>query len=103
MTNKSFFETIYVDYQTENYTRRTSSSRNSLIRRHFLPRYGEFEMTATKPEHIENTCASMEEEGMAQNTVFGAYYALLSFFKLAVEKGIISESPGVAAKAVGRQ
>lgn len=99
MTNKDFFEK-YQEYAHEHMKQYTRYTRTSYIRKHFLPYYGDFRLSATGPICINKACEAMESAGYAQNTVFGLYSALLSFFKLAADTGYIHESPGIAARPV---
>lgn len=99
MTNGAFFE-IYRKYQEENMAFGTSYSRTNLIKNHFLEEYGEKELSDITYITINCVYDSMADSGFSDNTIFGIYAALMSFFKMAAEYGEVESNPVCFAKSV---
>ena len=100
MTNNEFYANHYKPYQENNMTKGTSYIRCNIIEKRLLSSHG----TET-PESISNSVIngiydSMESEGLRQNTVFGTYAALYSFFRMAVELGAAEENPVKLARTI---
>lgn len=102
MTNNEFFE-IFSNHNDRNYCRGTSLPRNSLIKCHFLPRFGYEEVGNTTPLDIESVYDEMAAEGLRANTIFGAQSALYSYFRFALEQGEMKDNPVHKARKVMRE
>ncbi|MBO5569716.1 MAG: phage integrase SAM-like domain-containing protein [Clostridia bacterium] len=92
MTNNEFFE-IFSSYQQEYLSIRTYYARTHYLKNHFLPDFGEVTPSDITNADLQRTYDSMASQGLAANTIFGAYAAFLSYFKLAMEHGLISCNP----------
>ena len=99
MTTNSFFS-IYENYQKQHMAYRTWYPRTNLIQNHALPIIGDLQIFEVTSAHIDQIYTSMEESGLKQNTIFGMAAALRSFFKLAMERGYISETPMANARTI---
>ena len=100
MTNSKFFETIYKPYQNQHMTASTSYTRCNIIKNRLLGHYGEASIDDISYLIIDRIYDGMENRGLKQNTVFGTYAALLSFFKMAVERGESEDNPVKYAKRI---
>lgn len=92
----------YTRFQHTHMARSTALSRNSLVTRWLLPALGEREITSVTPADIDAIYDTMEREGLAKNTLFGAYAAFLSFFKYAQDHGFIEDDPAKRARKYAR-
>lgn len=92
MKVKLVFE-AYAQNQKEHMAHATYASRSSLIRRWTLPRLSEKEIREVSAQDIDSVYDDMEEAGLAQNTLFGAYAALKSFFRFAVDNNYLFANP----------
>ena len=99
MTVKDFYE-VFTTVQFQRMTPGTYATRKSMLRCHFLPVCGALQISAVTPCTINSIFEGMEHEGLAQNTVFGAYVAINAFFRLAMEFGFISENPAEEARHI---
>ena len=99
MTNNDFFK-LFEDYNNRNYCKGTSYARNCIVKNHFLPSNGTAEVSATTYMDINDAYNAMELSGLAQNTVFGAYAALMKYFKFAIESGEIDTNPVSDARKI---
>ena len=96
MTNNELFRT-YSAYQYEHMSYKTYYARTNLLKNHFLPRFGALDVTAVSRQDISNVYDALKAWGLADNTVFGVYAALFSFFSMAVEMNLIEENPASRA------
>lgn len=92
MTNNEFFE-IFSVYQKNHMAFNTYYTRTNFLKNNFLPEFGEFTPADVTNSDINRIYDNMETRGLASNTIFGAYAAFLSYFKLAGEYGLISCNP----------
>ena len=99
MTNNEFFK-IYRSYQEAHMTRRTCQTRCYIIERYLLEEHGEEKPSDITNMDIDSIYHEMEIRNLAQNTVFGTYAALLSFFKMAVELREAEHNPVSLARAI---
>lgn len=102
MTNNELFE-IFSDYNNRNFCKGTSLPRNSLIKCHFLPLFGNDEVGNATPSTINSVYDEMEAEGLRANTIFGEQSALYSYFRFAIEQGEMNENPVSNARKVMRE
>ena len=93
MTNTEFFDSIYKPYQKEHYSSGTYFSRTSLLKNHFLPTYGGLTPADISYLDINHVYDDLEDLGFAENTIFGLYASLLSYFKLAISVGEAGDNP----------
>ena len=93
MTNNEFFERIYKPYQEQHMSKSTCYTRCNIIGNRLLDEHGEEEPGDISYLVIEGIYDDMETAGLMQNTIFGTYAALLSFFKMAVEYGEVEDNP----------
>ena len=103
MTNNEFFETIYKPYQERHMTAGTCYSRCSIIKNRLLESRGHEKLSDISNMDINSIYEEMELQKYAQNTLFGTYAALLSFFKMAVELGEIDDNPVSLAKTIRQE
>lgn len=99
MNANQFFNNIYTPDQQARMKPGTYFVRLSQIRCHFLPEFGEYELEDIQPVDIDGIYADMEPS-FAQNTIFGTYAALRSFFTLAHDLGLISANPADNASSI---
>ena len=107
MTNNEFFETIYKPYQEQHMTAGTSYIRCNIIKNRLLEQFGGESPNDISYLMIESIYDNMENQHLKQNTVFGTYAALYSFFRMAVEHDECAENPvkyarTISADIVGR-
>ena len=100
MTNNEFFERIYKPYQEQHVSKSTCYTRCNIIGNRLLDEHGEEEPGDISYLVIEGIYDDMETAGLMQNTIFGTYAALLSFFKMATEYGETDENPVRFARTV---
>lgn len=100
MTNFEFFNNFYDNYQKTNMSRSTYVARTSLLWHHLLDGYSGRELRSMRPRDIDDIYDAMEVAGLAQNSVFGMYAALSSFYGLAQQRGLIDENPVRGARTV---
>ena len=99
MNANQFFNNIYTPDQQARMKPGTYFVRLSQIRCHFLPEFGEYELEDIQPVDIDGIYADMEPS-FAQNTIFGTYAALRSFFALAFQLGIIPNDPATLTRII---
>jgi site-specific recombinase XerD len=99
MTNNEFFE-IYKKHQMCHISNDSFHTRLKYLRRHFIPVYGAYDIRDISWKHINSIYQIMEEQQYANNTIYGVYSALLSYFKLAIKKGELEYNPVHFAKSV---
>ena len=92
MTNNEFFE-IFSSYQQEHLSYRTYYGRAYYLKNHFLPDYGAAAPADITSADLNRIYDNMASQGLAANTIFGAYAAFLSYFKLAMDYGLICCNP----------
>ena len=100
MTNNEFFETIYKPYQEQHMAKSTCYTRCNIIGNRLLDEHGDESPDDISYLVIEGIYDGMEAEGLKQNTVFGAYAALLSFFKMTTEYGETEDNPVRLARTI---
>ncbi len=99
MTNNEFYE-FFRDHTERNYCKGTYVARTSQIKCHFLPLYGEMEVRAITPVHINDDYDNMEAEGLAHNTIFGQASALMSYFRYAEDCEEVIHNPMDGARKI---
>ena len=99
MTNNAFYEN-FREHNIRHYCFSTHNSKNRFVKNHFLPLYGDKEVGAISYQDINRVYDTMEADGLTQNTIFGGYAALLSYFKLAIGQGEIEENPVKYARSI---
>lgn len=92
MTNNEFFE-IFSAYQKKHMAFKTYYTRTNYLKNNFLPEYGEVTPADITNSDIDRVYDNMKSRGLASNTIFGAYAAFLSYFKLAGDYGLVSYNP----------
>lgn len=92
MTNNKFFD-MYCTFQKDHYSFKTAYARTNMLKNHFLPFYGDVPLERVTRADIHHIYDDMERRGLADNTIFGAYAALLSYFKLAITMGLLENNP----------
>ena len=100
MTNNEFFESIYKPYQEAHMTKGTCYTRCNIIGNRLLNEHGEEAPGDISYLVIEGIYDGMEAEGLKQNTIFGTYAALLSFFKMTTEYGETEDNPVRLARTI---
>lgn len=100
MTNREFYSKYYKPYQKTHMTEKTCYTRCNIIENRLLAAHGEETPKEISYLIIEGIYDQMKSEGLKQNTIFGAYAALYSFFKMAVEHGESEENPVKIARTV---
>lgn len=100
MTNNEFFETIYKPYQELHMAFSTSYTRCNIIQNRLLEEYGNDTPQSISYLIVEGIYDDMENQGLKQNTLFGTYAALYSFFRMAVEQGESEENPLKYARTI---
>ena len=99
MTNNELFK-IYMNYQFEHAAPNTYYGRVNILKNHFMIDYGEFSPPDITASDINQIYDEMEENGYANNTIYGLYAALQSFFKMAAEYGEIITNPVKTARTI---
>lgn len=87
MTNNEFYKTVYKPYQEQHMTKGTRRTRCQIIENRLLSKHGNKTPDDVSYLDIERIYDAMEREGLKQNTLFGTYAALYSFFRMAVNHG----------------
>lgn len=100
MTSNEFFGRIYKPYQEQHMTKSTCYTRCNIIGNRLLDEHGEETPNDISYLVIEGIYDGMEAEGLKQNTVFGAYAALYSFFRMAAEYGEAEDNPVKLARTI---
>ena len=100
MTNREFYSKHYKPYQETHMTEKTCYTRCNIIENRLLAAHGDDTPSEIPCHIIEGIYDSMEAEGLKQNTIFGAYAALYSFFRMAVEHGEAEENPVKLARTI---
>lgn len=88
--------------QREKMAYRTWYPRTNLIKNHALPVIGDMELGNVSGSDIEEIYNAMREKGRKQNTIYGMYAALRSFFTYAVEINAITENPMDSVKPISQ-
>ena len=96
MTCKDLFND-YIKEQKEKYCSGTYYPRISILKNHFILRYGDEDVDKISFEDINNIYDSMEKEGYR---LFGVYAALSKFFKYALDRGYISQTPLALSRTI---
>ena len=100
MTNNEFYEAIYKPYQENNMATSTCYTRFGIIKKRLLEEYGEDNICDISSHTIEAIYDDMENQQYAQNTIFGTYAALYSYFRLAADSGKILSNPVEFARTI---
>lgn len=99
MTCKDFFD-IYQEDQKTNMAHNTFASRTCLVRLNLLPTCGEKEVNDVIPCEIDAIFENMYKSGYANNTVYGAQQAFLSYFKAAMQYYYADHNPVKDARTI---
>lgn len=100
MTNNEFYATIYKPYQEEHMTVRTSYTRCNIIENRLLEAYGNVTPNDISYLIIDKIYDDLEAQHYAQNTIFGTYAALYSYFRLSVKYRETEKNPVKYARTI---
>ena len=100
MTNNEFFISTYKPYQKQHMTESTCYTRCNILKKRLLAQHGNKTPNDISCLDIEHIYADMEHKGLKQNTIFGTYAALYSFFRMAVTYGEAEENPVKLARTI---
>ena len=99
VTNNEFFEE-FQEYEKDHVAPVTRVGRIAHLKMYFLPHMGERMVSSIGVSDIDGIYDYLESAGYAKNTLFSVYATLLSFFKVAVERGFISDNPVSRARRI---
>lgn len=72
---------------------KTKAGYEQIVNKHLLPAFGSKQIGSIKPSQIQTFVNSLEASGAKPGTVRNAYRALSPIFKMAVQDGLIRQSP----------
>ena len=100
MTNNEFYKRIYKPYQEAHMSKNTCIARCGIIEKRLLELHGEETLNSVSFRVIEGIYDEMEAESLKQNTIFGTYAALSSYFRMAVDHNEIVNNPVKFARTI---
>ena len=93
----------YMDNEYAIHKKGTTMTRCSSIRTSFLPKFGELYPNLITTKNINDLYLDMKENGYAQNTIYGFYCAIRSFFRFIVKHGYGDNNPTLDAMTISHK
>lgn len=65
----------------------------NIVKKHLLPMLGEMKIVSITPGIVHNFVTTLEDSGLAYNTIKGVYRLLAAAMRVAFEEGLIQKNP----------